>query len=199
MGFSTIIDILGSTIVGGVLLLILFRVQDAATKNTYNYGDELIVQQNLTEVVQLLEYDFRKIGYCKDWKKIPDPTKSILEATANSIKFITDNNNDGIVDTIKYYLGNETELSSTPNPRDKMLYRVSNHDTPKSANLGVTKFQLNYYNALNNKLTFPIANMSDIYTLEIDINIESVQAYNNEYASVFWRQVRLAARNLRNR
>ncbi|KAF0210567.1 MAG: hypothetical protein FD178_3609, partial [Ignavibacteria bacterium] len=71
MGFSTLIDILGSTIVGGMLLMILFRLNEAATQNTYNYGADLIVQQSLVEVVQLLEYDFKKVGYCRDWTKIP--------------------------------------------------------------------------------------------------------------------------------
>ena len=69
MGFSTLLDILGSSIVGGMLLMIMWRLNDAATQNTFNYGGEVIVQQNLVEVVGLLEYDLRKIGYCKDWTK----------------------------------------------------------------------------------------------------------------------------------
>ena len=70
MGFSTIIDIIGSTLIGGMLLMILFRMNDAAVENTYVYGGELLVQQNLVEVVTLLEYDFRKIGYCADWQQM---------------------------------------------------------------------------------------------------------------------------------
>jgi hypothetical protein len=60
MGFSTLIDILGSTLVGGMLLLILLRLNDASIENTYVYGGDLMVQQNLVSVVELLEYDFRK-------------------------------------------------------------------------------------------------------------------------------------------
>jgi hypothetical protein len=199
MGFSTLLDILGSSLIGGILLMILFSVQDTTVKNTYNYGGELIVQQNLVEVVQLLEHDFKKIGYCKDWTQIPDPTTSILSADSSSIRFLTDHNNDGIVDTLRYYLGPASALTATPNPRDRMLYRVVNSQTPGGSNLGVTEFRLKYFNALGNELGFPITNPGQIYTMEININIESTIAYNNEYSSVYWRQIRLAARNLRNR
>jgi hypothetical protein len=199
MGFSTLIDILGSMIVGGMLLMILFRLNDAAVENTFNYGGDLIVQQNLVEVVQLLEYDFRKIGYCKDWEKIPDPTKAILSADSTSINFITDVDSDEDVDTVHYYLGSRDSLLSTPNPNDRILYRVVNHDPPAGANLGVTQFRLLYFNSLGDSIHFPITVPSQIHTMQINITIESTVAYDNKYSSVFWRQIRLAARNLNNR
>ena len=204
MGFSTLIDILGSTIVGGLLLLILFRLNDATVENNYVYGGEAIAQASLVEVVQLVEHDFRKIGYCKDWEKIPDPSKSILSATRNSIKFLTDENNDGNVDTLHYYLGSTDELTNTPNPNDRMLYRVSGSATPKGANLGVTQFDFQFYDAMGNQLTFPITVPSEIYTMQINIKVEDVYGYDRQhdeekYASAFWRQVRLASKNLNNR
>ncbi len=199
MGFSTLIDILGSTIVGGMLLMILLRLNEAATQNTYNYGADLIVQQSLVEVVQLLEYDFKKVGYCRDWTKIPDPTQAILLADSTRIKFLTDTDNDSNVDTMYYYVGLPDSLSGTPNPRDRMLYRVVNHDTPGSANLGITQFRLSYFNAVSQQLSFPITNLSQIQTVQLSITVESSYAYANDYSKVFWRQIRLAARNLRNR
>ena len=56
MGFSTLIDILGSTVVGGLLFLILLTLNDNAVENTFVYGGELLVQQSLVEVVTLLEH-----------------------------------------------------------------------------------------------------------------------------------------------
>ena len=202
MGFSTLIDILGSTLVGGMLLLILLRLNDASVENTYVYGGELMVQQNLTEVVELLEYDFRKIGYCEDWKKIPDPSKAILSADSTSISFLTDIEPDGVVDEMKYYLGPASELSGTANPKDRMLYRVVNNETPKGANLGITQFEMVYFNALGDTIDFPITVPAEIYTMQINITVENTSGYNDDYSvdkSAFWRQIRLAARNLRNR
>ena len=204
MGFSTLIDILGSTLIGGFLMLLLFRLNDATVENNYVYGGEAIAQSNLVEVVQLVEHDFRKIGFCKDWEKIPDPSKSILSATQNSIRFITDENNDGNVDTLTYYLGTADELPNTPNPNDKMLYRVRGNQAPQGANLGVTQFDIFYFDAMGNQLTFPITVPSAIYTMQINIKVEDVYGYDRQYdeekyASAFWRQVRLASRNLKNR
>lgn len=214
MGFSTLIDILGSTIVGGMLLMILFRINDAAIENTFTYGSDLLVQQNLVSAVELLEHDFRKIGYCKDWSKIPDPSKAIIEADSTSIKFLTDvavtvalQQGDGIVDTLSYYLGPASELTATGNPRDRLLYRKVNGEAPLSANLGITRFRLDYFNALGDTIkTFPVAVPGEIYTLKIDLVIENTHPLTSStspsdsiYTAAFWRQIRLAARNIRNR
>jgi len=206
MGFSSIIDILGSMLIGGFLLLILLRLNDSAVQNVYVNTGELIVQQNLLETIDLIEYDFKKIGYCKVWANLPDPSKSILLATKHSIKFLTDiaapptyPGGDGVVDTIYYYVGATSALSGTPNPRDMMLYRVVNSETAKSANLGVTQFDIKYFNALGDSLTFPISVPSSVYTMQISVTVENTQAYGEKYSTVFWRQLRLAARNLRNR
>jgi len=52
---------------------------------------------------------------------------------------------------------------------------------------------------IGNKLNFPISQPGEIYTMQIDITVEDVDAYNKQYSTAFWRQIRLAARNLRNR
>lgn len=203
MGFNVLLDIIGSVIIGGMLLLILFRLSDSATENVYNFSGELSSQQNLAVVVQLLESDFRKIGYCADWEKIPDPSKSIIEADSNKIKFLTDilpdGDPDGNIDSVTYYLGATSEISSTPNPRDGLLYRVINDKSDGGVNLGITEFKLVYFDALGDTLPFPITSPGAITSMEINIAVENTAGYDNKYSSVFWRQIRLAARNLRNR
>lgn len=204
MGFSDILDLAGSIIIGGLIMLILLRMNDAAVENVYNNGGELNLQQNLAVTAKVLENDFRKIGYCLNWQKIPDPSKSILLADSNRIKFITDidkngSGPDGIVDTMYYYLGPTSELAQTPNPRDRLLYRVINNESPKGINLGVTQFKLVYFDALGDTINFPITVPSEIYSLEINLTVENVAGYNEKYSSAFWRQIRLVARNLRNR
>jgi len=199
MGFSDILDLAGSIIIGGVIMLVLFRMNDAAVENVYNNGGELSVQQSLAVVAKILEEDFRKIGYCADWKKIPDPSKSILLADSTRIKFLTDIENDGNVDTIDYKLGPTTDLTNTPNPRDRLLYRVVNRVVKQEANLGITQFKLLYYDALGDTLDFPIAVPSQASTLEINVTVENTAGYNQRYTSAFWRQIRLIARNLKNR
>ncbi len=212
MGFSTLLDILGSTIVGGLLLMILLRMNDTAVENNYLFSGEKIVQQNLVDLVQLIEYDFRKIGYCANWTSIPDPAKAILNATDTSITFLTDVavsqsnlEGDGNPDTLKYFLGSKSELTSTPNPNDRILYRVVNNQPVKGSNLGVTQFKLTYYDALGDTLKpseMPSEPPLGISTIQIDVAVENPAAYGNDYSAekrVIWRQIRLAARNLKTR
>lgn len=199
MGFSSLIDILGSTIVGGMLFMILLRINDTAVQNTFTYGGDLIVQQNLVAVVELLEYDFKKIGYCSDWEEIPDPSKAIISADSTSIAFLTDIEPDGTVDTMYYSLGSTDELSHTDNPRDRMLYRIINDGDRLGSNLGITEFKILYFNALGNQIPFPITVPGEIYTMQINIRVENSAAYDQYYSSAFWRQIRLASKNLRNR
>ncbi len=197
MGFSTLIDILGSTIMGGLLLLIVLRLNNTATEKTTNYGGELSLQQNLVTIAQIMEYDFRKMGYCKNFQKFPDPTKSIAQATANSIKFYADVDDNGSMDTISYYTGGF--LTSTPNPRDIFFYRKLNSQPAAAINLGVTQFFMRYFDALGDTLSFPISKPSLISSYEINVQVETVYAYDENYSTAFWKQIRLLARNLRNR
>lgn len=199
MGFSTLIDILGSIVIGGMLMMILFRLNDAAVANSFQFGGELLIQKNLVEVVDLLEFDLRKIGYCADWKKLPNPSKYIVSVDKNSIKYLTDVDSDGNVDSLSYYLGPASELSKTANPRDRMLYRKVNNERPLAANLGVTAFEFTFFDVFGNQIPFPITVPGEIQSMQIDIAVEDIAAYDENYQRIFWRQIRLAARNLRNR
>ncbi|PIQ10349.1 MAG: hypothetical protein COW71_02965 [Ignavibacteriales bacterium CG18_big_fil_WC_8_21_14_2_50_31_20] len=205
MGYSTLIDILGSIMIGGILLLILLRLNDAAVANSFQYNADLIIQKNLVEIVTLLEFDLRKIGYCANWQALPDPTKAIIAVDTNSITYLTDlptianPYGDGIVDTLRYYLGAASELSQTPNPRDRMLYRRENSGLNLGSNLGVTQFEFKFFDTFGALIPFPISVPGEIQSMQIDLALEDVAAYDEQYRRVFWRQIRLAARNLGNR
>jgi type II secretory pathway component PulJ len=213
VGSQTIIDIIGSFVIFGWLLLMSLRMNTANSENMQSYRGELLVQQNLVEVTKLLEYDFRKIGFCKEPNNLPDPTKAIILADSNRIRFLTDvdrgSGPDGVVDTMIYYLGPTSELEMTQNPRDCLLYRVVNGFPARGANLGVTYFNLKYFDSQGTQLTFPIAatDLQRIQTIQISLIVENTVAaelaetspINQQYASAFWQQMRLSSRNYRNR
>ena len=207
MGYSTLIDIIGSTIIGGLLLLILLRMNATAVQNNYDYNGERIVQQNLVDVVRLIEYDFRKIGYCNGYTNLPKQSTAIIHADSSSITFLTDvptTSNpygDGVVDTLKYYLGSTSQLTSTPNPNDRILYRVVNHNAAAGSNLGVTQFKLTYYDSDGDIMTnLPASPPFGIASIQIDVAVENPAAYGNNYSvekRALWRQIRLATRNFK--
>jgi hypothetical protein len=223
MGAAVILDILGSTIIGGVLLLTLFQMNDNAAKNTYNFSGELTLQENLVATIEVLEYDFRKIGYCEDPAMLPNPEQdAILYADTSSITFLTDimippydnPRGDGALDIIQYYLGPSSELPTTPNPNDRILYRIVNGDTT-GVNLGVTYFRIRYYKdsltatgstalaeILPNELpkVWVSGTPTGITAMQIDIKVENTATYDEEhnpYRHAFWRQIRLSSRNLK--
>ncbi len=210
MGFTTMLDIVGSMIIGGILMTIAWRLSDAATEKTYNNTGELTIQQNLLTVAQMVEFDFRKIGYVNTWSGVLDPrtgkgfkaNQAIVFADSTRIKFYTDLpassslEGDGNLDSVTYYLGPASECLNTPNPRDRILYRVENTDPPVKSNLGVTEFHLTYYDVFNDSLTFPISDPNLIQNIEIDIKVEDVAAYDQKYSNAFWKQIRLASRNM---
>ena len=224
MGIAVILDVLGSMIVGGILLLTLFRMNDSATRNTYNFSGELTLQENLVATVEVIEYDFRKIGYCEDPLKLPHPeANAILYADTNRIKFLTDllvtayddpnPRGDENLDTLEYIL-NPAYISGTPNPNDRMLYRVVNGN-PTGVNLGITYFRIRYFrdsSTASGSTTLAEILPKDlpkIYTpgsptgitaLQIDVQVENTASYdpgNNPYRQAFWRQIRLSSRNLK--
>lgn len=219
MGSQTILDLIGSTVVFSLLLLIALRINVSNSENMQMYRGDVLVQENLVEIVKLLEMDFRRIGYCRDINAIPDPRTAIQYASDTAITFLTDFPvdttadgwlGDGTIDQLTYYVGSPTDAGvvDTPNPNDRLLYRVENSDTPQGVNLGVTIFNLRYLDALKQPLSSPVTLPQQIQYMEITIKVENltkmtnvvnVAAYDTNYQSAYWRQFRLVAKNLRNR
>ncbi len=211
MGTSSLFDILGSVLIGGMLMLMVINVNGNLDQVNYNYGAEMTVQRNLVTLVGMLEANFRRIGYCATPYKFPDPTYAILSATQTSIKFVGDINADGNLDTVSYWVGDTLSASMTPNPNDRLLYMKVNSQPTLQYNLGVCTFNFTYYGpyyqgALGNladTMTFPInipvGGKSGIFMFQLSVLLESPYAYASAYQYAYWRQLRLASINLRNR
>jgi hypothetical protein len=210
MGASTMFDIVSSTVIAGLLFLMVIRLSAQANETTLVYHSNLMVQQNMIALVGVIEHDFRRIGYCGDPTRIDNPTEAIRLADSTSIRFWTDADNNKSLDSIYYYLGatDEGAVAETQNPRDRILYRQTNADPPLVMQIGVTQFRLKYFDSFGDSLIFPIDDPRSVHTMEISMAVESPAPYRLEYTAVgdtladfqvFWRQLRLAARNLRNR
>jgi hypothetical protein len=200
MGYSTVIDIVASIIIGGMLLGILLKMNNSSSWNVYTNSGELNCQTNLTAMSMMLENDFRKIDYCADYTNIQDPANAILNADTSNIKFISDINKNGQMDTINYYLGPATELNSTLNPRDKILYRIVNKEAKMGSDAGITRFYMVYYDVNGDTIHTPVstANLALINDIELNMNIESVSIDSTVLYS-YWRQARLTVPNIKHR
>lgn len=211
MGTSSLFDILGSVLIGGLLMLMVINVNGNLSKVNYSYGSEMTVQRNLVTLVGMVEQDFRRIGYCATPYKFPDPGYAILAATQTSIKFLGDYNADGNLDTISYWVGDTLSANMTKNPHDKLLYKKINSQPTLQYNLGVVTFNFTYYGAyyaaslgnLADTLPFPInipvGAKSGIFMFQLSVLLQSPEAYDTSYQYAYWRQLRLTSINLRNR
>jgi hypothetical protein len=199
MGFSTIIDILGSLIIGGLLLLILMRLNGSVTENYYITGSDRNLQRSLAETAILIEKDFRKMGYCADPYKITENMDIVTVADSDFISFYTDVDKDGNLDIMTYFLSDTNALAETKNPRDRILYRQINSNTPLIISTNITRFLFEYYDVFGTKLTSPVASPGNITHLRISMRVEDPEAYNEQYSNAYWQQVRLTSKNLRKR
>lgn len=141
-----LLDIFGSIIVGGLILLMILKFNLFASNANYYSDNELKLQQNVKTLAEILNYDLRKIGY-------KNSGTSMLVAQPKHIKFYADidapgTTGHGVVDVVEFFLGDSTQTLGTTNPRDKILYRVVNNtDTISGPSLGLVDLNFTYMNA----------------------------------------------------
>lgn len=143
---NVLIDIFGSIFIAGILLLMILKLNLFASNSSYYSDNELKLQQNAKTLAEIINYDLRKIGYNYD-------STALIVAQPTRIKFYADMNppgtaGHGTVDVVEYYLGDSTEVTATPNPRDKILYRILNYvDTTGGPSLGLVDLKFSYLNS----------------------------------------------------
>jgi len=194
---SIVLDLIGSIVIASFVILMGLRLNQSISGNADASKANLNVQESLVDIVRTIEYDFRKIGY-----NVPDPQNSIVVNDSNRIVFRADMNRDGVIDTVEWYVTNP--IGGFPNPNIRKLYRRVNGSPEVGAALGVTQFKLKYLNQDGGLAAFK----SQIWIIEMTLKVESPykvqdavivdQTYQEMgYAAAFWRQTRLASRNIK--
>jgi hypothetical protein len=188
-----LLDILGSVIIAGMVVMILLTVNINTTTSSSALLFTTIEQRKITAATELIQYDFYKLGY-----RISDEKISV--ADSNEIKFFTDIDNNDVVDTIHYYVGETTDLSYTTNPNDKPLYRQRNWQDSLLAEIPVVDFNLSYYDSIGNSLDYSsltsAAGRDLIKSIKIKITVESDEMYADEYRTSEWKK-KISPKNLR--
>ena len=179
---SNWLDIAGSFVIGGIVILILanlnFSISAAASENLYAG----VIQRGLTSATEVIEYDFYKIGYRSAGNKIEI-------ADSNEIKFYSDIDNDGTTDELHYFLGNAESFTGTNNPNDFLLSREKNNETPATS-IPVVDFKLTYFDSLGQKIDYALLSSQPerdkIKTLRIRMECETADMIEDHYEAVEW-------------
>lgn len=165
---SVYLDLIGSFIIGGMLLLAILNLNGTLIDSSYQNTFDLIVQENLASLVRLIGYDFRKIGF-----GVSDPATAILLADSTRITFQADIDQDGDVDTLRYYTSEPTAATSTPNPEDRLLYRVVNSEPAEGDAWGVTEFKLRYFDTNGSET----GDLGSIRAIEVSLTVQGAYPY----------------------
>ena len=182
------LDIIASFIFGGLLALNVMRMNADMTAQSYRSTLTYIAQSSAVTIAQILEEDFRRMGFGVSGTVI-------TLADSSQVKFRVDFDADGSADSLNYYISDTAEASATPNPDDRVLYRVLNEDTPQGMRLGETEFRLSYFKANGDSLAMPVAAPDSTRRIRMDLIVESKVAYDTTYARAFI-QLRFQPRNL---
>ncbi|MCB9207872.1 MAG: hypothetical protein H6612_04735 [Ignavibacteriales bacterium] len=180
---GTLLDILQSVIIGGMIFLMLLFFNF----NMHSVSEDVIsntqVQSDIVAISSILENDFIKIGYHETGDE------KIQVAKLNEIKFLSDIDNNGTVDSIKYYLSDTLEVKETTNPSDKNLYRKLNNSHHQVVGR-VIDFSLTYYDSTGNLLSYSqLLNSSarkKISEIGMNLNIESAIMLEEKYSASKW-------------
>ena len=173
------LDTIGSTFIGALLMISLLAFYNNFSTERYMSDLWVISQGNASALSEVIEYDFRKIGY-----NSPNPENSILSADSSSISFLADLNDDGSIDSVRYYVGNSSEAAGTENPNDVLFYRIVNGQNTRGSALGLTKFKLVYFDS-----TGTVTSMLDrIKEIEVLLTVESPVTFEDYYPTVFMKR-----------
>ncbi len=96
MGYTTILDILGAAIIGGILLINLLRVNGGLIENESIYSHDKNLQIDLVIAATVLERDFSLLGYVKSTDQVGF-NQNIFAGDSVSITFRSDIDNNGVL------------------------------------------------------------------------------------------------------
>ncbi len=166
-----LLDILGSSFIGGILLLLVLKMNLFISSARFDSDNELRMQQNAKTLAEIMNNDFRKIGY-------KESGTSILTAESKRFKFLGDLERPGQVgygniDTLEYYV---TDSLASSNSDDIVLVRIlNNNDSITGPSLGLVKLNFSYLDSLSS----PTADLTKIRYIKTEFWVKPIDQVNN--------------------
>jgi len=180
---TVILDYIGAVVVGGLLLLSILGFQATTTEAAATHNLTSIAQSNLSSMTEIVDYDFRKIGY-----RVAD-TMKVVSINASGIAFRGDFDDNGSIDTLSYF----TNFGFTKTTAERVkLYRKLNSQPQSMLSSEVSKFVISAYDASG----APTTSGSRVRSIKIALAIKSSQAIGDQYPSAYWERI-IKPNNLR--
>ena len=192
-------DVVCSLVIGGILLVMIFSFNGNISASALGQTIRMTTQTNMTALGNIVEFEFRKIGYRID---APPADSGVLQAGRHTITVRGDFDNDGAVDQLRYYF-DSSSVSGLPNTNTHLLRRVFNGNDRVLSSC-VTSCRFYYFDRNGMPLNDdPVPLPSEIFAIRLALNVESTVPFkepNGEFVKtnpgVYWDRT-FAPQNLR--
>jgi hypothetical protein len=158
---GVMIDIIGSTIIRGVIVLVILNLNVSLNNALTQKTARAAMKLKTVVPAQLLTDDISLAGYNQG------TTKVFPMAKADEIQFLADLNNDGTADIVHYYLG-----AAPAGSTHRVLYRQLNLGASFELARDVDSLTFTYYSILGTTIA-PGINKLGIKSISVKLKIES--------------------------
>jgi hypothetical protein len=140
---QTILDLLGSFFIGGILLLMIMNFNLYTLSTSISSDKELVLQQNAKTIAEVISRDLRKIGYNHNGT-------ALITADSNKIKYYADMQppgtaGHGVVDVVEYIVAPADQKSGGDSTNVNLIRIINSIDTLRGPYLGLTRFKFSYF------------------------------------------------------
>lgn len=195
---NTLLDIFGSVVIAGMLFMLIVKLNLFSNQTSYTSDNELKLIQNTKTLAEIIDYDFRKIGYKYD-------EVAIQIADSNHIKFYADmqspediTGKHGTMDIVEYNI--PTLSASTLNPNDIVLNRTIKDiddnllESMAGPSLGLIRIKFTYLDASQDTIDYSItnSNLDKIRYIKTEMWVQSTESVtdaftdSSRYSITYW-------------
>ncbi len=134
----------------------------------------------------MIENDLAKIGVGDSL------TPSVTKADSNGITFRADMDNNGTVDSVKYFVSAPAGVPTGGNTKIKYLFRRQNTQSGTAGWVGVSLFEFLYLDEMGRTIAAPVADslLSSIRSIRVKMMVENSYRMKNDsdttFAATYW-------------
>lgn len=189
---SILLDIFGSVVIAGMLFMLIVKLNLFSNQTSYTSDNELKLIQNTKTLAEIMDYDFRKVGYKVN--KVND--NAIITADIKKFVFKADLDRDTSTNpnTIEYTTSEANKFKGTENPNDIILYRIVDGDSMGGPSLGLVDIKFTYLDSAFTALSAPVSQTdlakiryikTQIWT-ESDYSVRDTFSNDSSYSKTYW-------------
>jgi len=207
---SSILDYIGATILLGVIILTVMRMNQAFMTTNYNHTLKAMNQESVMGYVAgddtvggfagMVDFDLYKAGYQVE-------SHPILCADTNRFTFSADLANVGTLDTITYYVKSAGTIPAGKNQaRKNIIFRKKNNN--EVGGWGASQFSFSYFDFMGRRINIPAGYETSqtycdsIRSIKVQVRFEgSTRAKSADnpadtsFATVYWEKI-ISPKNL---